>query len=166
MSQSNEPTPPPSAEGSFTAPDGGILSRLMRQILGNGSFADIQLLGLPVEGPAELPVEYGIRLTGGSKGWLNLRTNPAFPRWLRNTHPDPEVRRSTDPDAMKTLTILYGVALVLECGSPILFDFGPILPRPSDPRNWPPRPPDASCALLVDKNPVEIRYWNMGGRDS
>lgn len=146
-----------------TMPDAARLYSVMQRILGGRPDVCIRDLGEPVEGPADLPVELGIRLTGGISGFLVLRTARGFAEWLLRRSPDPDLRGQRHADAFNSLAILYGVSLLLECWQPLLFHFGPLLPRPTTPADWPARMPDAACALLVDKTALEIRFWRDAG---
>ena len=38
--------------------------------------------------------------------------------------------------------------------------------KPSSPRYWPPREPDALCRIWVGTLPVEVRFWRIAGNRS
>jgi hypothetical protein len=135
------------------------LAETLAHILGSIPGTPIQDLGRPVEGPADLPLECGIRLSGGPTGLLVVRTNSSLSSRLRESQPGSDDRRAGEREALNGLAVLLCINLLVGHWKPSLPNLGPILPRPSTPRDWPARPPDAACAFLADKDPVEARLW-------
>lgn len=131
----------------------------MERILRGWRGVHVRDLGDPVEGPADLPLELGIRLTGASSGFLVLRTFRGFAEGILRHSTDPHLRDEDPANAFRSLAVLYCVSILIECWKPQFLHFGPLLPRPTSPRDWPSRAPDAARAMLVDKSALEIRYW-------
>lgn len=120
---------------------------------------DVDYLGEAAEGPVEMPVELAVRWNGSVKGHLVVRCFPEFMKWLSESRDYKPLHLCTGNEIFSEMATLYCIYLIQQFWLSEDFQMGPILPRPSTPAHWPAREPHATCSLLVENNPVEIRLW-------
>lgn len=121
--------------------------------------ADVDYLGYAAEGPLEMPVEVTIRWKGSVSGTLVIRCYQGFLDWLKDSRDYKPLYLCTEKEIFNEMNTLYCIHLIQSFWLTEIYQLGPIVPRPSTPESWPVREPDATCGLLVEQNPVEIRLW-------
>ncbi|GEM_PF-2194872 len=112
------------------------------------------------------PVEYATRWNGSVKGTLVLRSSNRLLEKLAAFFQDQGASVPSKNALFQEMATLYSIFLVHYAWMDELFELGPILARPSRPALWPPDQPHAFCAVEVEGEPVEIRLWLDGPRQS
>jgi hypothetical protein len=120
---------------------------------------DVECRGQILEDQREMPEELKIRWKGSLSGTLVIRCQSPFLQWLEEKRNSRLPRPGNGREFFCDMTVLYCIYLIQNFWVSELFELGLILPRPSSPRDWPAREPDATCRLLVDTHPLEIRFW-------
>jgi len=120
---------------------------------------DVDYLGQASDNPMEMPVELVVRWKGSVGGTLVLRCFPDFLTWLPESRAYKPLNLCTGMEIFTEMTTLYCIYLIQQFWLTENFELGPILLRPSTPAQWPAREPHATCGILVDHHPVEIRLW-------
>ena len=121
--------------------------------------ANMEYLGQVSDHTIEMPVELMVRWKGSVSGTLVIRCFPDFIEWLTESRDYRPLNLCTGKEIFREMTTLYGIYLIQQFWLTENFELGPILPRSSTQAQWPAREPHATCSLLVDNNPVEIRLW-------
>ena len=121
--------------------------------------ADMEYLGQASDNPMEMPVELIVRWKGSVSGTLVIRAFADFLQWLPESRAYKPLNLCTGKEIFSEMTTLYTIYLIQQFWLSEDFELGPILPRSSTPTQWPAREPHATCGLLVEGNPVEIRLW-------
>lgn len=141
------------------------LYELFDQVVGVYAFIGCAYIGRPSDGPNQsLSVEFSVRIQGVVRGTLVLRASLGAARLLAEglrSHGHADDADSVD--AFCEVTNLFVGHLLSTCLGGHKHAFEPFLPCPSSPRDWPLPDPDAACALLLETEPVEIRYWQEPG---
>ena len=106
-----------------------------------------------------MPVERMTLLSGTLRGFLVLRGSSEFLDWLGKQRSDTPLGRYNGAEIFEELLSLLTLYLFHDFWNPDSFEIGPIHPFPSIPADWPQENPQASCSLLVEGHPVEIRLW-------
>jgi hypothetical protein len=137
------------------------LYELYEQVVGVYAFSACAYLGKPNDVPtSNLNVEFQVRIRGAVQGRVVLRTTLGGARQLADgLHTETRASDSEAVDAFRETCNLFTGHLLTSClgGQRRLFE--PFLPELSTPRDWPAGLPDAAVALLLETEPVELRYW-------
>jgi hypothetical protein len=137
------------------------LYELYEQVVGVYAFSACAYLGRPNDAPSQgLDVEFQVRIRGALQGRVVLRTTLGGARQLaEGLHSETRASDGEAVDAFRETCNLFTGHLLTSClgGQRRLFD--PFLPEPSTPKDWPAGSPDAAVALLLETEPVELRYW-------
>ena len=134
---------------------------LFQDVAGSFAFASCAYIGrLNAEPSPSLDAEFLIRIEGPVRAVVVLRSTMVAARSLAQGLSPQGAREDAESlDAMKELSNLFVGHLLTSCLGGRQRAFEPFLPVPSRPAAWPPRSPDAACALLLEAEAVEIRYW-------
>ncbi len=135
------------------------LSTLFRGFVQYWAGGDAEYNGQALEDREDMPEEIKIRWKGSLSGILVIRCQRSFLKWLEEKRNSKLPRSGSGRELFNEMATLYCIYLVQNFWVSELFELGLILPRPSAPRDWPPRDPNATCQLLVDTHPLEIRFW-------
>jgi hypothetical protein len=103
--------------------------------------------------------EVSIRWKGEVGGRIVIRCHPKFLRWLEESRDTKPSHMQTETEIFREMSSLYAVYLIYCFWMSDFSEMGMIQPNPSTPADWPVRKPSATCSLLVQNNPVEIRLW-------
>lgn len=137
------------------------LYELYAQVVGVYAFTACAFLGKPNDTPnSALEVEFKVQIRGALTATVVLRSSLAAARLLaEGLRAEGRAEDDESIDAFRETCNLFIGHLLTSClgGQRRLFD--PFLPEPSTPAQWPAREPDAACALLLETEPVELRYW-------
>ena len=134
---------------------------LFQDVAGSFAFASCAYIGrLNAEPCPSMEAEFLIRIEGPVRADVVLRTTVTAARALAQGISINGPREDAEAlDAMKELSNLFVGHLLTSCLGGRQRAFDPFLPIPSRPADWPARTPDAACALLLETEAVEIRYW-------
>jgi hypothetical protein len=137
------------------------LYEIFSQVAGIYAFSTCAYLGRPNECPHPgLDLEFKVSVHGAIKGLIVLRTTLGGGRILAD-----DLRGQDRPgdfeaaDAFRETCNLFTGHLLTSCLGGQRRAFDPFMPERSKPNEWPGRTPDAACALLLETEPVELRYW-------
>lgn len=136
------------------------LSTLFSDFLSYWSGLESRFLeGSPAQGPAD-PVELIVRWNGSVNGALVLRASKTLLRKLTMALGEKGQDFHEPMAAFREMATLYATYLAHSLWVDEFFELGPILSRPSSPRDWPSRTQcHAYSALSVDGDLLEIRFW-------
>jgi hypothetical protein len=121
--------------------------------------AAVEYLGPTSGDTVDMPVEVSVRWKGSVGGTLVIRCYRDFLKWLMESRDYKPLNLFTEKEIFHEMSTLYCVYLIQYFWLSEIFEMGLVLPRFSTPQDWPLREPDATCGLLVEQNPVEIRLW-------
>jgi hypothetical protein len=121
--------------------------------------ADLQYLGPIREDVSNMPVEVSVKWKGTIGGRIVIRCRPEILKWLRESRDYKPLNLCTENEIFNEMSSLYAVYLIYSFWMSDFSEMGLILPRPSTAADWPHKEPDATCALSVQNNLVEIRLW-------
>ncbi len=119
----------------------------------------VEYLGTVSDEPLDMPMEVTLKWKGPVGGTLVVRCYPEFLNWLKESRDYRPLNLCTEKEIFNELTTLYCIFLIHSFWIREISALGLILPRPSTPKDWPLREPDATCSILAGTNPVEIRLW-------
>jgi len=119
----------------------------------------VDYLGTAPDDTVEMPVEVSLKWKGPVAGTLVIRCFPEFLGWLKESRAYKPLHLCTEKEIFNEVSTLYCIYLIQSFWIKEASELGLILPRPSGPKDWPRREPDATCSLLAGPNPVEIRLW-------
>jgi hypothetical protein len=136
-----------------------ILASYFQKFINYWTQTDIRFLGDLRGEMVDMPVEICVRWNGNIRGTLIVRCDDDFTKWFSRNR---NVRFSdacTGKEMLDEMIAEYGAYLICNFWKPELLEIGPLLPRPCRPEDWPVETPAAAFGVLVDKHPVEIRFW-------
>ena len=137
------------------------LYELFDHVAGGYAFAACAYLGRPNDAPMDGGLEFAVSLRGAGQGHLVLRASLGASRLLADgIRSEGHADDAESADALREVCNLLAGHLLTSRLEGARLAYEPFLPMRSDPENWPPRSPDAACALLLETEPVEIRYWH------
>jgi hypothetical protein len=136
---------------------GSELFNLFQKALSEYADLACEHIGAPVEGPSVMSLERSVRLDGTIRGLLVLRAHRKLGGMLLEKTSVGNGHADSREAVFDYLVRLFSEQLVRSFWS--LRDFAPLDTQISSPQVWPAREPSAGCALLVEKYPVEIRFW-------
>jgi hypothetical protein len=135
------------------------LSRHFEKFVDYWAAAKYEYLGPIQGGLSDLPVEVSVRWKGTIGGRIVIRCRPEFLNWLQESRDDKPAHMRTENEIFHEMSSLYSVYLIFCFWMSDFSEMGMIQPRSSTPADWPSAEPTATCGLLVQDNPVEIRLW-------
>lgn len=137
---------------------------VFEQVVGVYAFTPCAYLGRPNESPHPgLAVEFKVPVRGAVTAEVVLRTTRGGARLLaEGIRPDLQPDDAACVDAFREVCNLFVGHLLTQCLGGQRRGFEPFLPLPCLPAAWPTSAPDAGCALLMESEPVELRYWQEG----
>jgi len=135
------------------------LGHLFETILRSWDTQEVRHLAWPSGRVTDLPLERMVTLTGALNGLLVVRSTRDFALRLRSQREKTPLGRYSEEEVFEELISLFCLYLFHDFWRPHLFQVGPIHPFRSVPRDWPGENPTASCSLMVDGFPLEIRLW-------
>lgn len=105
------------------------------------------------------PMECTVRWTGSVRGTLVLRCSRTLvDRWM-GIFREKGMEVQDGGAVYREMASLYAIFLAHFMWSNEFYELGPLLSRPSTPKDWPAEEPQSSCAVEVDGEPVEIKLW-------
>jgi hypothetical protein len=116
-------------------------------------------IGAPVEGPAPMPLEFSVKFSGHSSGFLNVRTTAEMAKILLRSGEGKTVRQLPEEEVFKEFVSIFSGRLMAYLWGNNWGLFKSDAPVFSTPEHWPKSQPAASCAFLVENWPVEVRLW-------
>ena len=140
-------------------PGGFAVTEVVDRVLSDWAYLSTQPAGTPAPGPADLPLEYSVRLSGPAHYLLVMRSTEALGSAVAVASTGDPGAEGLGPDAFRELVNLVAGHLLTECldgGSELYQSF---LPRASVPADWPSSDPMGQALLLVENQPLEIRLW-------
>jgi hypothetical protein len=156
--------PAPLEHQDFPRAEISAVQEAMKHVLHSWAYLPSGSIGAPVEGPAHLPLERSVRLSGRSVAFLNIRTNRELSGLLSQYARGEEVPAGAEEDAFQEFVNIYCGHLMTYLWGKEGSKFESFLPVPTTPADWPTITPSASCAFLVENIPVEVRLWIKGAR--
>jgi hypothetical protein len=145
-----------SFESSFSI-TGQILFKIFQKTLSETADLACEYIGEPVEGPSAMSLERSVRLAGPLQGLLVLRAHRKLGGMLLEKSNRGNGHTDSQEAAFDYLVRFFCERLVQAYWS--LRDFAPLGTQMSSPQVWPIHAPFAGSAILVEKYPVEIRFW-------
>jgi hypothetical protein len=145
---------------SFDAPfsiTGQVLFKIFQKTLSETADLACEYIGEPVEGPSVMSLERSVRFAGPLQGLLVLRAHRNLGGMLLEKSNRGNGHTDSREAAFDYLARLFCERLIQTYGS--LRDFEPLGTQMSNPQVWPIHAPFAGSAILVEKYPVEIRFW-------
>ena len=131
----------------------------MKHVLESWAFLPSGPIGVPVEGPAKLPLERSVRLAGKTEAYLNIRTIPELGSLLSQYSQGEEKGAEGGEDAFYEFVNIFCGHLVSYLWGKENSVFESYLPVPTTPADWPSTTPSAECAFITEDLPVEVRLW-------
>ena len=131
----------------------------MRHVLQGWAFLPLDYIGEPVAGPARMPLEWSVRLSGAALCFLNIRTFPEVSALLSHHAQGEGTGPEDQEDAFREFVNIFCGHMVTYLWGKEGAAFDPYIPVPTTPEDWPNANPSASCAFLVENVPVEVRLW-------
>jgi hypothetical protein len=116
-------------------------------------------IGVPVEGPAPLPLEFSVKFSGQASGYLNVRTSDEMAKVLHRSIQSKNGSFITEEAIFKEFVAVFSGRLMAYLWGNNWGLFKSDAPVFSTPENWPASAPSACCAFIVENWPVEIRLW-------
>ena len=151
--------PAPLEHHDFPKAEQSAVMEAMKQVLQTWAYLTSGPIGAPVEGPARLPLERSVRLSGRALAFLNIRTNQELSTLLSQSATGEEENQGDSEDAFQEFVNIYCGHLMTYLWGKSGSHFDSFLPVPTHPGDWPKGTPSASCAFLVENIPVEVRLW-------
>lgn len=151
--------PAPLEHHDFPKAEQSAVMEAMKHVLHSWAYLTAGPIGAPVEGPARLPLERSVALSGRALATLNLRTNPDLSGLLSQSATGEEDEIGDPEDAFQEFVNIYCGHLMTYLWGKSGSHFDSFLPIPTTPKDWPAAAPSASCAFLVENIPVEVRLW-------
>jgi hypothetical protein len=149
----NHPAPFP------VRPSGFAVTEVVDRVLSDWAYLGSQPAGIPAPGPADLPLEYAVRLSGPAHYLLVMRCADALGSTVAVASTGDPGAAVLGPDAFRELVNLVAGHLLTDCfdgGTELYQSF---LPQASVPADWPAHDPLGQALLLVENHPLEIRLW-------
>ena len=122
-------------------------------------------IGVPVEGPAPLPLEFSVKFSGQATGYLNVRTSDELAKVLHHSIKSKNRAFASEDDIFKEFVAVFSGRLMAYLWGNNWGLFKSDAPVFSTPKDWPKETPSACCAFIVENWPVEIRLWIEGEKD-
>ncbi len=116
-------------------------------------------IGVPVEGPAPLPLEFSVKFSGQASGYLNVRTSDELAKVLYRSIQTKAKSHISQDDIFREFVAVFSGRLMAYLWGNNWGLFKSDAPTFSTPENWPKTDPSACCAFIVENWPVEIRLW-------
>jgi hypothetical protein len=116
-------------------------------------------IGLPVEGPAPLSLEFSVKFSGQASGFLNVRTTKEMAQILLKSFKVKSSHSLPEEEIVKEFVAIFSGRLMAYLWGNDWGLFKSDAPIFSTPQDWPQYQPTASCAFLVENWPVEVRLW-------
>jgi hypothetical protein len=135
------------------------LAELIDKVLSDWAFLSAVPAGKPAEGPADLGLEFSVRLSGPFDSLLVMRSGYSFAADLAQASTGDPGARAEASDAFKELCNLVASHLLTAFLGGQQVDFKPFVPQPSEPSQWPSAAPQAESVMLVEQHPLEARLW-------
>ncbi len=151
---------PPTTNRTIPVPHTLELTVLFREFMAYWTGLKTEILDWgKVQSPVT-PVELMVHWKGTVKGTLVVRTTQGLLDKLMEVFQEKGVEINGSSALFKEMVTLYAIFLVHYMCADEFLELGPILARPSQPKDWPPLKESHSfCAVGVDHEPVEIRLW-------
>jgi hypothetical protein len=146
-------------EPSLVRPGGFAVAEVVDRVLCDWAYLGSQPAGVPAPGPADLPLEYTVRLSGPAHYLLVMRSTEALGSAVAVASTGDPGAKGLGPDAFRELVNLVAGHLLTDCldgGTELYRSF---LPQASGPADWPGHEPMGQALLLVENHPLEIRLW-------
>jgi hypothetical protein len=154
----NYPVSPLQRE-EFPKAELNALIEAMRFVLESWAFLPSGHIGVPVDGPAKLPLERSVNLTGKTQAYLNIRTVPELGALISQYARGEEGGTEGAEDAFNEFVNIFCGHLVTYLWGREKSVFESYLPIPTTPADWPEVEPTASCAFITEDMPIEVRLW-------
>ena len=145
-------------------PGGFAVTEVVDRVLSDWAYLGSQPAGIPAPGPADLPLEYAVRLSGPAQFLLVMRSTEALGSAVAVASTGDPGAEGLGPDAFRELVNLVAGHLLTDCldgGTELYQSF---LPQHSAPSDWPSGDPMGQALLLVENQPLEIRLWATQGQ--
>lgn len=144
-------------------PSGFAVTEVVDRVLSDWAYLGSQPAGMPAPGPADLPLEYSVRLSGPAHYLLVMRSTEALGSAVAVASTGDPGAEGLGPDAFRELVNLVAGHLLTDCldGGTELYQA--FLPEASRPDTWPSHDPMGQSLLLVENQPLEIRLWATKG---
>ena len=151
--------PNPMEHHDFPKSEINAVLEAMRHVLRYWAYLPYCDVGLPVDGPAKMPLERSVRLSGRSLACLTIRTQPELAELLAHYSQGESKNPGDAEDAFQEFVNIYAGHLMTYLWGDSGKSFDPYLPVPTTPNDWPKPTAAASCAFIVENIPVEVRLW-------
>ena len=92
-------------------------------------------------------------------GVMIIRCYDDFIKWFNQNKNYRPLNVCTGKEMLHEMISEYCTYVICNFWKPELLKIKAPLPRPCRPEDWPFRTPDAAFGVLVEKHPVEIRFW-------
>jgi hypothetical protein len=152
-------SPLPMEHQGFPQSELNAVMEAMKHVLQSWAFLPSSHIGIPAEGPAPLPMERSVRLSGPALCFLNIRTVPELSPLLSSYAQGEEQNPEAGEDAFHEFVNIYCGHLMTYLWGRDGKAFDSYIPVPTTPTEWPKTQPSAACAFIVENTPVEVRLW-------
>lgn len=139
-------------------PDATDMFNAFRDLIKKWADLPVKYIGIPALGPSVMSLERSVYFSAHVKGMLNMRCHQKFGQILADSvmvHNSGHLPVSKE-DAFQVVVDQF-CAVLMSARNAQGYRAHPS--SPSNPNFWPRQKPQAACALLVDRFPVEIRFW-------
>lgn len=156
---------PPQEYGEFPKTEVNAILQGVTAVMESWAHLPSRYIGVPVEGPASLPLEFSVRFSGYASGFLNVRTSIEMARALVRQTNGKNVTRVPVEDVFKEFVDIFSGKLMAYLWGNNWGLLKMEMPTFTQPKNWPEKEPTACCAFIVENWPVEVRLWIDAGAE-
>lgn len=150
---------PPQEYGEFPKTEVNAILQGVTAVMESWAHLPSRYIGMPVEGPAFLPLEFSVRFSGHATGFLNVRTTPDVAKVLILKVGGRKALKSAEVEVFKEFVDVFSGRLMAYLWGNNWGLLRMELPNFTTPKSWPKKEPTACCAFIVEHWPVEVRLW-------
>jgi hypothetical protein len=134
------------------------LFEIFERILWDWSCLTVSPVEVSSDQYPHLDLECGVRITGGKKAFLTVRGPKGFAESLASRMGLGGDGQNWEHAFVELVNIFCG-HLMTDLSLMKDFAYAGYLPERTQPRDWPPRDPNAQCRVYTDRHMVEIQLW-------
>jgi hypothetical protein len=136
-----------------------ILANYFQKFISYWTQTNLRFLGDLQEEVVDMPVEICMHWNGNASGTLIIRCYDDFLKWFSVSKSYRPLSICTGKEVLNEMIAEYCTYLICNFWQPELLEIRTMSPRPCRPEDWPSETPVAAFGVLVEKHPVEIRFW-------
>jgi hypothetical protein len=142
-----------------TMPVSHLMANFFQKFAKHWTGTDVRYLGDLQEEVLEMPVEICVKWKGNAQGTLIIRCYDDFIQWFAKSKVYKPLSVCTGKEMLNEMIGEYCTYVICNFWDPRLLEITAPQPRPCGPGDWPSNKPAAAFGVLVEKHPVEIRFW-------